>query len=136
MILYAAALDSMAASSYWSQSMLDRLDGSSGAGKDALQKAQDLIDNSTALSQGQDAEFYLEDEDPEMIAATLGIAAQEVNRALAEVKSGEGVAIHTNRYLQQAQQLFAQAEREVAAYVQRNSRMIALEIASRGGKNE
>lgn len=136
MVLYAAALDAMAASAFWSAGSLGRVNSTTGAGRDALDKARDLIDNSTALTQGQDVEFFLNDEDPEMIASGIGIASQEVTRALAEVKGMEGTNAHTVRYLQQAQQLFAQAEREVAAYVNRNSRMIALQLAAgQGGDN-
>jgi len=134
-ILYAAALDSMAASSYWSAQSLSTINDSTGDATDALEKAKNLIDNSTALSQGQDAEFFLNDEDPEMIAANLGIAAQEVNRALAEMKGTEATNAHAVRYLQQAQQLFVQADKEVNNYVTRNSRMIALGIAQ-GDRNE
>jgi hypothetical protein len=53
---------------------------------DAVAKAKSLIDNATALSAGQDAEYYLNLEDTEMMREIFQTAAQEINRASAEVQ--------------------------------------------------
>jgi len=56
----------------------------------AISKARDLIDDSSGLSQGEDVEYWLNDEDIEMIRVTSEVAAQELKRAqMASVKSGE-----------------------------------------------
>ena len=56
-------------------------DLSNGDFDDAMSKAKNLIDNASTLSQGQDAEYWLNDEDPEMVGATIQVAAQEIQRA-------------------------------------------------------
>ena len=48
---------------------------------DAMAKAKALIDDAGSLSQGQDAEYWLNDEDPEMVASTVQVASQELQRA-------------------------------------------------------
>ena len=47
----------------------------------AMDNAKALINNASALSQGEDVEYWLNDEDPEMVAATIQVASQELQRA-------------------------------------------------------
>jgi hypothetical protein len=64
-------------------SITDTITSFSLAGEfdDAMAKAKALIDDAGSLSQGQDAEYWLNDEDPEMIASTVQVASQELQRA-------------------------------------------------------
>lgn len=49
---------------------------------DAINKAKNLIDDATQLSTNtEDVEYWLKEEDPEMISSTLSTASQEVQRA-------------------------------------------------------
>lgn len=138
MLLYAAALDCMAASSYWSAQALAKIFETNTGARDALDKAQYLIDSSTQLTQGEDAEYFLAQEDSEMIASNIQIAAQEVNRALAEVRSIEGAKQYTAEYLERSNLLFKQAQVEVDMYVNRNTKMMGLNaiLATQQGSRE
>jgi hypothetical protein len=121
-IKYASALDYMGLSGYWGESILENLNSTevtSGA-RDALTKARNLIDNSTGMSTGEDAEYYIDLEDTEMVQSIVQTASQEVNRALAEMRGPEGSASHTQQMLLKSQQLFQQAERELLLAINRN----------------
>lgn len=51
---------------------------------DAIDKAKNLIDDATQLSTDtEDVEYWLKEEDPEMISSTLSTASQEIQRASA-----------------------------------------------------
>jgi len=51
---------------------------------DAINKAKDLIDNDATLTgSAKDAEYWLGEEDPEMLSGTLNTAGQEIQRASA-----------------------------------------------------
>ena len=127
MVLYAAALDSLAAYGYYnkkfSDAVYDVISSTDVSGySDALEKAQYIIDSSTSLSQGEDMEYYLAQEDPEMISAGINMAQQEVNRALASLKNKEINSRSDShqksiQYLQSAQILFERADRELALYI-------------------
>lgn len=54
--------------------------------KDAILKSRYLVDASSELSNGNDAEYYLSDEDTELVTANLNIASQEINRARASLE--------------------------------------------------
>lgn len=129
-ILYAAAMDAMALSGYFGLASMNRINSSTGDARDALDKARDLIDDSTGLSQGEDVEFYINDEDTEMMAANVNVAAQEVNRALAEIRGNESISSQTEQALLRSKQLFDRADAELTMYVERNSKMIGLQIAA------
>lgn len=77
LINYAAALDYQGVSAYWSAQASDA--------QDALDKAQYLIDSATNLSTGQDAEYHMNDEDTELVSMNVQVAAQEINRANANI---------------------------------------------------
>jgi hypothetical protein len=126
LVLYAAALDCMAASSYWSAKSLASLFDTAGDARDALDKAKALVDSSTLLSQGEDAEYFLAQEDAEMIASNIQIAAQEVNRALAEMRDTDSAKQYSMEYLERSNMLFKQAQVELDLYVNRNARMLEL----------
>lgn len=59
--------------------------------QDALNKARYIIDSSSELSAGQDVEYYINDEDTEMMESSVGVAAQELSRAVAELRLEESV---------------------------------------------
>jgi len=135
MLLYAAALDCMAASSYWTVQALGTLHSTalSARAQDALDKAKVLIDASTSLSQGEDAEYFLAQEDVEMIEGNVRMAAQEINRALAEMKDNDTesqyMAVakqYSMEYLERGSLLFKQAQQELGNYVNMNSKMLGL----------
>ncbi len=108
---YAGALDYTSLSGYWGKKIIEHLSStevSTGA-RDALTNARNLIDNKTAY----DAEDFLAEEDPEMVNASVSTASQEVNRALAEMRGGEGSSSYTKEMIEKAKQLFQQADREL-----------------------
>lgn len=127
MLLYAAALDCVAVASEYGILSLSSLHEDTGDARDALDKAKVLIDDSTELSQGEDVEYYIAQEDPEMMLANVQTAAQEVNRALAEIRDIEGTSKFTVEFLQRSDLLFKQADREVELYVMRNTKMMGLQ---------
>lgn len=134
MLNYAAALDLMSLSGYWADTAIGKALLTGSDYQDAMDKARNLVDNSTALSNGQDAEYYSNDEDVEMITGVLNIAGQEINRALAAIKSAEDGASSVGSYIQRASFLFELAFKEVNQYIQNNEKMIALSFASRGAQ--
>jgi len=51
---------------------------------DAINKAKALVDDASGLTAGtEDVEYWLKEEDPEMISSTLSTASQEIQRASA-----------------------------------------------------
>ena len=51
---------------------------------DAINKAKSLVDDASGLTSGtEDVEYWLKEEDPEMISSTLSTASQEIQRASA-----------------------------------------------------
>jgi len=51
---------------------------------DAINKAKALVDDASGLTTGtEDVEYWLKEEDPEMISSTLSTASQEIQRASA-----------------------------------------------------
>jgi len=49
---------------------------------DAITKAKSLVDDASGLTSGtEDAEYWLKEEDPEMLSSTLSTAGQEIQRA-------------------------------------------------------
>lgn len=51
---------------------------------DAINKAKSLVDDASGLTAGtEDVEYWLKEEDPEMISSTLSTASQEIQRASA-----------------------------------------------------
>lgn len=136
MLLYAAALDCMALSGYWNKEVREGLVEASGDARDALDKAKVLIDDATSLSTGQDAEYWLNAEDPEMIVANLGIAQQEVRRALAEIEGYRETAPYEQSLVQKAAKLFDEANKQIQSFVGSSPEMIQLNAAlqaSQGG---
>lgn len=131
MINYAAALDLMSLSGYWADTAIGKALSTGTDYQDAMDKAKNLVDNSTALSNGRDAEYHSSEEDTEMVASVLSIAAQEINRALAALRTSENGSQAVISYIQRANSLFELAFREVNQYIQNNEKMIALNIASR-----
>ena len=151
-ILYASALAAAAASDYWNEVGLNisqdlstsgDLSGEPAGYRDALDKAEDLVDSGGDLTQGDDMESYLQQEDTEMIAAGINIAQQEISRALAELRKyevevsntanlGNSISSAAQLYLSRSQQLFEMAKQEVGMYVSSNERMIALGLQSGG----
>jgi len=120
-IKYAAAMDLMNVSGYWSDIALQNLNSTevtTGA-RDALTNAKNLIDTKTLY----DAEDFLAQEDAEMVNAAVQTAAQEVNRALAEMRASEGSAGHTQQLIAKAQEFFQEADREL------------LQVINQGGLN-
>ena len=80
---------------------------------DAMAKAKDLIDNAGNLSQGQDVEYWLNDEDAEMANVTMQTASQELQRA----NLGLQDALQTfNTDMQKFQALTGNFSAEVTAY--------------------
>lgn len=113
-VKYGAALEYAALSGYWEKSFLDGISSTdvTAGYRDALDNAQALIDDKTDY----DAEDFLAEEDSEMSDTVVKVAAQEVNRALAEIQN-------TNRYtgatgfigsmLTKSKDLFTSAERDL-----------------------
>jgi hypothetical protein len=158
MILFAASQDCMAMAEFWAvqalqdvhaaSTSLGTLAHSTTEASDALDKAQYLIDNSTELTAGQDAEYYINTEDTEMFGGIRDVAAQELGRArthlerfqlaLSNANVSRDVANLVYRlrasatagqsviYVQKAQQLYNEAVQQVDYYVQRNDSMIRL----------
>mgnify|MGYP005819089449 CR=1 FL=1 len=116
MVLYASGLDALQITRYWVNLGLIEAQGSTGEARDALNKAKNLIDNSTALSNGNDAEFYLNEEDSEMIQSNISIAAQELKRASIEKIVPTQIVQATNQYLQMSQSYFQRADQELLMY--------------------
>ena len=114
-VKYAAALDYMAISAYWGEKLLQEANSTeiSGKARDALQNAADLINNKT----NYDAEDFLAEEDPEMVASAVQTAAQEVNRALAEMQGMGASAGYTREMSAKAAQLFNEVQAELQAVV-------------------
>jgi len=110
-VKYAAALDYMGVSSYWGEKLLQEMNSTeiTGKARDALQNAADLINNKTDY----DAEDFLAEEDAEMVASAVQTAAQEVNRAMAEMQGGSASAAYTREMAEKAAQLFKEADREL-----------------------
>ena len=52
---------------------------------DALTKAKSLVDDDSGMSSGKDAEYWLADEDTEMITANMSVANAEISRAGSEL---------------------------------------------------
>jgi len=109
-VLYAAGLDSYAQSGYWSSKYAADLDNASGDFRGALNKAKVLIDDSTSLSQGQDVEYYIQNEDTEMMSGIVQVARQEVERAMAEIQNGNLTNQITQQFIMRARDLFTQAD--------------------------
>ena len=109
-ILYAAALDCTAISTYWGQL-------TTGA-QDALDKAQYLIDSSSNLTNGQDAEYHMNDEDSELVSMNVQVASQEVNRATANISMYSNKAQLADS---KSKELFARADAEVKGYIAANT---------------
>jgi len=121
-IKYAAGMDMMNVSGYWANSILENVNSTevtTGA-RDALTNAQNLIDNKTAY----DAEDFLALEDAEMVASAVQTAAQEVNRALAEMRGTDSSNGVTAQMISKAQQFFNEADREL------------LQVINQGGIND
>jgi hypothetical protein len=126
-IKYAAALDYMGMSGYWGNLILEDLNSTelTKGARDALTNARDLIDNKTLY----DAEDFLAEEDAEMVNAAVQTAAQEVNRALAEMRGSEGSASQSQMMVSKAQELFQQADRELLMVINQGN---ITDDASRG----
>jgi hypothetical protein len=122
-VKYAAALDYMAISAYWGEKLLQEANSTeiSGKARDALTNAANLIDNKT----NYDAEDFLAEEDPEMVAAAVQTAAQEVNRALAEMQGMGASANYTREMSQKAAQLFNEVQAELQAVVSQGAEVDA-----------
>jgi len=114
-VKYAAAMDYMAVSAYWGEKLLQEMNSTeiSSKARDALQNAADLINNKT----NYDAEDFLAEEDGEMVASAVQTAAQEVNRALAEMRGGEASAQYTREASEKAFELFREVEQELSRVI-------------------
>lgn len=106
LIYHAAGLDFQGLAGFWSQL--------AGDAEDALTKAKVLIDSATNLSAGEDAEYHLDQEDPEMINPVLQIATQEVNRATANLNyyTSKAQLCQTK-----AEGMFTLADKQIEQYV-------------------
>jgi hypothetical protein len=135
MILYGAAMDCLAISGKYGLIALNALTETTGDARDALDKAQYIIDASSKLSQGEDVEYYIAQEDTEMMLANVQVAAQEVNRALAEIRGMEQISRYTMEFAQRADLLFKQAYQEVQQYVAMNSKIMGLQLMTQQGKS-
>ena len=81
---------------------------------DAITKAKNLIDDATQLSADtEDAEYWLKEEDPEMLQSTLSTAAQELQRAQS-VLSGHSAEI--NKYQAEISKESAEAGQALQEY--------------------
>lgn len=81
---------------------------------DAITKAKNLIDDATQLSTDtEDAEYWLKEEDPEMLQSTLSTAAQELQRAQS-VLSGHSAEI--NKYQAEISKESAEAGQALQEY--------------------
>lgn len=80
---------------------------------DALSKARYLIDASTQLTNGQDAEYWLNAEDPEMVVATINAAQEELGRAAREI---EKQSLDINEYSAKIQKEVNKAQAFVNEY--------------------
>ena len=78
-----------------------------------LDKARDLIDNLGTT----DFESYLTDDDPEMAVTTVQGAAQEVQRALAEMNILTGNAQAAAGMLERGMNMITLAREEIDRYI-------------------
>ena len=109
LIYHAAGLDFTALAGHWSQ-----LAGDAG---DALTKAKVLIDSATDLTQGEDAEDHLYEEDPELVNASVQIASQELNRATVNMNYYTG---KSQLCQGKATEMFKLADNQIKMYIQSN----------------
>lgn len=130
MLLYASSLASAALANVWAYKSISDATNTSSDYSDALDKAKYLIDDAAQLSQGEDAEHWLNNEDPEMVATVIQIAAQEINRALAALRDSEVLSQVVLNSMQQeilrSESFLKRANEEIDRYIQSNMRLIGL----------
>jgi len=118
---FAIALDFTALGAYYSKVNLDDWQVG-GAGRDALDKARDIIDDAAAASNPDQLTLsaigWISYEDSEMAQSAISAAAQEVNRAMAEIQKMQPLTAETQGYLNKAQTYFDKAFKEIALYIQ------------------
>ena len=128
--------------------------------KDALNNAENLIDNNLPTS-GYDAYDLLQDEDTELLQGALGIAQSEIQRAQAHLSEwtsigdmrvkevdvalreagGYAQEIQTriaNKtvYIQSAEKYYEWSKLEVQQYIQNNSKMIQAGVAMQASQQQ
>jgi len=106
---YAAGMDYVSLSGYWAQK--------AGDAQDALDKAKYLIDSATNLSQGEDVEDALAEEDTELMSAGVNVAAQEINRANANISYYNSKSQLLSK---KSEMMFQLADKQIKDYIQIN----------------
>ena len=109
LIYHAAGLDFTALAGHWGQK--------AGEITDAFDKAKYIVDSATNLSQGEDVEDHLAEEDEVLINAGVQIASQELNRGTANLNY-----YNTKSQMCQgkAKDFFALADNQIKMYIQSN----------------
>ena len=125
---YARALDFTALANYYSNLKTATL-GSSGGSTDALAKAEALIDTQSGVGGdplGKSVQSWITAEDAEMAVTTIQAAAQEVQRAMAEISKGKEYDSQVQLFFQKADAYFKQAQLEIANFINANSKIIKM----------
>jgi len=112
-LLYASALTFTELASYFSRQATD-LPASGGDSRDALDKAKNLIDGTETTDNAED---FIDKQDSEMVAATIQTAQQEVQRALAEMRTGQVYSEEAKSWYLKANDYFKLASAELSAYI-------------------
>jgi len=138
-ILYASALDFTALANHFSRQTTSIM-ATGGAAKDALEKAQKLIDDQSGVggdSLSKSAQGWITEDDSEMTQVTVQAAAQEVQRAIAEMESGKEYSQEAQMYFQKADQYFKMAQIELNNYINSNPEIMAMQQqAATAGENK
>jgi len=135
---YARALDFAALSSYFSTLNTDKL-VNKGTADRALQSARAFMGDTAqfihvdAGAMGDTLTKSVADqltaEDSELSQITTQAAAQEVQRAMAEIAMGRSFSEAVNIYVQKSDQYFKQAEADVRNFINSNSQIMAIKQA-------
>lgn len=123
-LLYASALTFTELASYFSRQASD-ISVSGGDARDALDKAKNLIDGTETTDNAQD---FIDKEDSEMVVATIQTAQQEVQRALAEMKTGQEYSEEAKNWYLKANDYFKLAGAELAGYINTDPSIMQTQI--------
>lgn len=123
-INYACGCDYLALSGYWSMENTDLI-GSSGDAEDALTKAKNLIDGTETENNVED---WIDDEDSEMANAVVQAAAQEVNRAIAEMQMGKEFNAESKDNINKAFSHFKLADNDIRLYIASDEEIMTMQM--------
>lgn len=135
-VTYSAGMDMLNIANYYAEkgtTALESITDATGEARDALDKAKYIIDDNTQLSQGEDAENWLAEEDVEMISGSVTIARQEIERALAEMQLNKGESSgysgYVSLYVQAGLSLLKEFQQGLIDYMSNTDAMIMAKMA-------